>query len=620
MDKIICLFFIINLSCFFGILPVGAYDQKCDSILALPANQQHIDLLLEETIYKKELKPYTLKGLELSEQLNYPEGIMHALDQLGVMERNDSRYAEALDYHSRCLELAESHRATYWLMRSYINLSVVYRRINEYEKALQFCLKSFPLAEELKNEKEIASCLGNIGSIYFSLNKLDEAMVYFRKSLEKAIEQNNYQGLAISYGSIGRVYEFRNMLDSAQYCYERNLFYSMQWNDDNGIAISINSMGNVAKKKGDWKTALDYYRKALEMCIKIGDRNYIALNYGNLGEVYLLLDDTENAEKNYLLSLQTAQDAGIKKTRAISFGGLSKIYERQNRHAEALFAARQQIVLEDSVLNEENIRRIESLKISFEVEQKEQTIATLQAMNQVEHLKNRQKLIALLVCAVLLIGLSLFITMFARNSKQKRMITEQRVRQLEQEKILVATQAVLDGETRERTRLARDLHDGLGSILTGAKMSLLEMKEGTKLNYSEVESLEKTLSLLDRSVQEMRRVAHHLMPDSLARFGLKQAVNDFCNHNSIVSFAWYGEESRLDPKLEMMIYCCIHELVNNALKHARANQILVQIFREPDRIAFTVQDDGCGFDISTATTGMGLQNIYARVASFNGIL
>jgi len=128
------------------------------------------------------------------------------------------------------------------------------------------------------------------------------------------------------------------------------------------------------------------------------------------------------------------------------------------------------------------------------------------------------------------------------------------------------------------------------------------------------------LGLLDSSVQEMRRVAHHLMPDSLSRFGLKPAVSDFCSNLPSVQFTYYGDESRLDSKLEVMIYRSIHELVNNALKHAGASQIMVQIIQEPGRIAFTVQDDGCGFDPSTETEGMGLQNIRTRVASYNGLL
>jgi len=193
------------------------------------------------------------------------------------------------------------------------------------------------------------------------------------------------------------------------------------------------------------------------------------------------------------------------------------------------------------------------------------------------------------------------------------------VKQLEQEKQLVATQAVLDGETQERSRLARDLHDGLGSMLTGVKLNLMEMKKGAKLEYPDVERFDKALGLLDNSVVEMRRVAHHLMPDSLSRLGLKPAVEDFCRSLApTVVFDYFGDEKRLDPMMEVVIYRSIHELVNNALKYSGASQILVQLMQEPNRISFTVQDNGCGFDPSMETNGSGLRNIRNRIASFGG--
>jgi signal transduction histidine kinase len=107
---------------------------------------------------------------------------------------------------------------------------------------------------------------------------------------------------------------------------------------------------------------------------------------------------------------------------------------------------------------------------------------------------------------------------------------------------------------------------------------------------------------LDESMREMRRISHHLMPDALTRFGLKPAVDDFCRTMpSQIVFDWFGEETRFDTKLEALVYRSIHELVNNAVKYADASQIMVQIMQEPDRIAFTVQDDGCGFDPETVT-------------------
>jgi signal transduction histidine kinase len=218
----------------------------------------------------------------------------------------------------------------------------------------------------------------------------------------------------------------------------------------------------------------------------------------------------------------------------------------------------------------------------------------------------------------LFVSVSIALIFIYRYMCGRKRLVEQQVKQLEQEKQLVATQSVLDGETQERTRLARDLHDGLGGMLSVVKLNLKGMRKNAMLEYADVQLFEKAMSTLDESIHELRRVAHNMMPDSLSRFGLKTAIADFCVGIPIVKFTYFGDEKRLDPKLEVMIYRTIHELINNALKHADATHILVQIIQEPERIALTVEDNGHGFDPASATKGTGLANIRTRVASYNG--
>src|SRR5690606_13777582 len=156
---------------------------------------------------------------------------------------------------------------------------------------------------------------------------------------------------------------------------------------------------------------------------------------------------------------------------------------------------------------------------------------------------------------------------------------------LVQEKQLVAVQATLDGEAAERTRLAKDLHDGLGSMLSLVRFNLPQVEgEAAVLEGIDVTRFQKALGMLDESIQELRRVAHHMMPESLLRYGLKVSLSDFCTAIPTVDFHYFGDEARLPEKLEIMIYRCIHELVNNALKHAQAGHVNVQLVQEPDRI------------------------------------
>ena len=118
--------------------------------------------------------------------------------------------------------------------------------------------------------------------------------------------------------------------------------------------------------------------------------------------------------------------------------------------------------------------------------------------------------------------------------------------------------------------------------------NLPEMKTGVILEKESVDRFKKAVDMLDESIQELRRVAHHMMPESLIRFGLKASLADFCSAIPNADFHYYGNEKRLDSRLEILLYRSVHELVNNAIKHAEAEKIDVQIIQEEDRLSLVV--------------------------------
>ena len=133
-----------------------------------------------------------------------------------------------------------------------------------------------------------------------------------------------------------------------------------------------------------------------------------------------------------------------------------------------------------------------------------------------------QKERKLILCLSISIGAALLLLLAVllfrqRLMNQKKKLAEQQVKQLEQEQQLIATKAVLDGETTERSRLARDLHDGLGGMLSAVKFNLHDMKQGRTLESDDVARFDKAMDMLDASINELRRVAHNMMPESLSR-------------------------------------------------------------------------------------------------------
>jgi len=211
-------------------------------------------------------------------------------------------------------------------------------------------------------------------------------------------------------------------------------------------------------------------------------------------------------------------------------------------------------------------------------------------------------------------------------AEQASIISKQKIKELEQERLLVATQSVLTGEEKERRRLARDLHDGLGGMLSGIKLKLTSMKGNFILDEKGKSDFENALEMLDNSVGELRQVAHNLMPEALMKFGLKEALGDLCSSldnlkDVAFKFRFYGENKRLEQTIEIALYRIAQELINNALKHSGASVILVDLVQDDNRISLTIEDNGTGFDTNKIPEfkGMGLNSLKSRVNALNGV-
>ena len=193
-----------------------------------------------------------------------------------------------------------------------------------------------------------------------------------------------------------------------------------------------------------------------------------------------------------------------------------------------------------------------------------------------------------------------FRKVFYSYQRQKRLLMKEKMLRLEQEKELISVRSLLDGENAERRRLSHELHDSLGGLFTMIKLDLEQLKNTSEQNG---DRLNTALMLTNKSIDEMRRLAHNLMPESLERFGLRLVLEEFCKGNLKINFCFYGDERRFDNEIEINIYRIACELINNALKHAEATTINVQLIIGNDILSLTVQDDGRGFNMNDTKQG-----------------
>jgi signal transduction histidine kinase len=180
----------------------------------------------------------------------------------------------------------------------------------------------------------------------------------------------------------------------------------------------------------------------------------------------------------------------------------------------------------------------------------------------------------------------------------------------------------------ERTRLAKDLHDGLGSILSSAKYSFSNMKETLPITPVTAAAFDRSMGMLDLSISELRRIAHNMMPEALVKFGLDTALRDFCHsveRSGALQLTYQSfeiQENSIPAITAGSVYRIIQELVNNILKHASATTALVQLIRKGDTLSITVEDNGRGFNASIleSSDGSGYLNLRNRVEYLNGTL
>jgi signal transduction histidine kinase len=291
-------------------------------------------------------------------------------------------------------------------------------------------------------------------------------------------------------------------------------------------------------------------------------------------------------------------------------------------------------LIKDSLQNETSLKRIDFLEARYESEKKQTAIDKLEKETQLQSLSIKKKsslnyfLIGSLA-ALMIVGFLGYRNFRHRQqfAKQQDELQQQRIRELEKDKQLVAVDAMLQGQEEERSRLAKDLHDGLGGLLSGVKFSLSNMKDNLIITPENMTVFERSLDMLDTSIKELRRVAHNMMPELLTKFGLDEALKEYCNSINAtdllsVKYQSVGMDTRIEKSAEIIIYRIVQELLNNILKHAAAKEAMVQLVKEEGRLSIIVEDDGKGFETALIKNnkGAGLTSIQSRVDYLKGQL
>jgi signal transduction histidine kinase len=531
-------------------------------------------------------------------------------------------YEQALEMQKQAdkKNVKNKEESEYLTLRLFRFMGIIHGISGKYESALNHFFNAMAIAENAGEPEEMAFLCNSIADTYYKMSNNAQAEAYYWKAEKLCRAANDSTTLAGV--CLGLCKIFINKEDYAkalEYGEEScQILFALPDVSADQLMRANQQMTDLWLHIPDYDRALQYAGQTLEYARQTGHPSYVATALYMLSTCYLKQGKYRESEQTAFQALET--DSANIYLNSILYGNIAQANIWLGNGAKGIEYFSKTMNANRAFSNHNFQSSLSEMEVKYETEKKNMQIVTL------EDEKRLMTWLSIAAGGVLLLALTAFFFLWRWNVQKKRLaekqreLAEQQVKQLEQEKQLVATQAVLDGEVQERTRLARDLHDGLGSILAAAKFSLADIKKAVLQEIVDAECFDNAMNLLDESMHEMRRVAHHLMPESLSRYGLKQSIADFCNSIPHVKFGWYGDEKRIDPKMEVMVYRIMHELVGNALRHSKASEILVQIVQETDRLHLTVQDNGCGFDPSGKSEGMGLANIRTRIAAYNGNL
>jgi signal transduction histidine kinase/Tfp pilus assembly protein PilF len=545
---------------------------------------------------------------------NYINALISLSDIYSENGKNDS----ALYYLEIAASIANKQNANGLLIDLYTKEGICFDQKGAYKEAANIYFNALALAEKIKDRNRQVKVLINLGILNFNLQKGKEAVNFYKKALKISEELKDTISIIRALNNIGNAcMTYLNDFNTAEKNFIRVIELGEKIKYDAAVKVGYNNLTEIYLHKNELEKAEAICNRALQKTPDCAFANY------NMAGIYSLKKEYGKAAIYYESAINYGYN--FPELIQVALKDQGEAWKKNGNYEKALLSYQKYVTLKDSLHKTATDNHIKELEVKYETTSKENQIIKLNS-KQKQH-----KILILSLTVVILAGGVAGFFMY-RNIRSKKIIAEQaieikeqKILQLEKDRQIIATHAVLEGEEKERGRLARDLHDGLGGILSGVKLKLTNFKGNYIINQENVEIFDHALDLLDNSIKELRRVAHNMMPEALLKFGLKDALQDFCSSICLdkklnIAFKFYGEPGRFENALETTVYRIGQELVNNAIKHANATEIFVQLIQESIRVHLTVTDNGCGFDTSMINNlkSAGLQNIRARVQSFNG--
>jgi two-component system, NarL family, sensor kinase len=589
-----------------------------------------------------------------------------ALNKLAWQYRaSDS--TKAFQYLNQAEKLALECGDTLGYILSLNERGVVYKNRIELDKANYYYDLAFEKAKEAKSMQMMASVLNNKASVMRMQRNMTGAIAKYYQALKLYQSENNYYGMGAAYNNLAEVFSMLGQMDKSRAYLLKTLSIRKKIDKEDNfiVANALRNLGFAAYFENKYSLSINYFEQALaifkenkdsvgigDVLVKIGNslvesgnakkgKTLIEEGYkmGLEQNSYLVitlakesLAQAEWKEKNYSKAIQLlyetielAKNAGDRNPIMESYEMLAMIYAEKGDFKEGFELQKKFAAVKDSIFSAENRSTLTEMEVKYNTEKKELENLKLKKTTTEQELKIARKNIFLgLVVALLLISGLVFTLIYTRNKSKQKALMDAEILKVQEQK----NKAIIEAEERERIRIAKDLHDGVGQMVSALKLQMSSLETGVEFKSEEERNRYiDMIAFVDETVKEVRSVSHSMMPNALIRSGLSSAVREFVQRISStdklkVDLEIVGLNDRLEQTTETVLFRVLQEIVSNIVKHANANHVTIQLIRHDHEITLMVEDNGKGFDTSKIQEfeGIGLKNLFSRVEFLNGTI
>lgn len=521
---------------------------------------------------------YFIKALKASRENKWPLLEEKSLNNMGMSYWNNGNFNTALDYFFQALKLNDTNLPPNPVNRAkyYNNIGLIYQELKQFGQALEYHRQALSIREQFDRLNDQAISLSNIGVCYKNLKQYEEAVRYYKQAIQLARKVNNVRMFHSLHDNLGNVFLDKGDYTNAQanFLIALNAPEHLGRNPKSQLSV-LSNLTVASVHLNEPKKALDYATQALTIL----DNNPELENFANT-----LLKAT--AQSHYLL------------------GNVNKGHYFLDRYTAS----------KDSMFSYNHAKAIATLRVTYETEKKEQQIAILSQENTIQQLSLQQQNMYLLTAGLLLVITLGAGVAFYRNRKQKE------ARLLQEAELKAAWMKVQSQQElhQDRLRIARELHDNIGSHLTFINSAVSYIPEAGLHRDKKIKQVK---DLAITTLRELRKTVWLINKPAVDAEEFAMKLREYFKDQFPVEVCYtVAHPAELSTTIATQLFRVVQEAVNNALKHAQAKNITITIGELSGKLTLCVTDNGVGFSIEAMPSGYGISSMKSRMESINGSL